>query len=470
LLIPPRGNRNDENSLVWLFLYQIICTRQREVPLKTGDLTVEDNKKNPSGEIITAASEPKPSETAPSPAGQEDHPAAPFTESDTITTISLGDRTITLLGTAHVSRESTEEVARFIREQHPDHVCVEIDAQRYKTLTEGQDWSGLKIDQVLKQRRGFLLLANLVLTSFQRKLGNELGVKPGDEMKAAVLTAEELGIPTTLADREVQLTLRRAWSLSNLWTRLKMISSLLASIFTTEKLSEEDIENLKRKSALDDMMDELAAFLPSVKEVLIDERDQYLAAKIFQAPGSHILAVIGAGHAPGITRWLNKLHTGEAQPDLEKISHVPAPPKSSKILPWIIPAIVIALLSLGFIRSGWNQGLQMFFYWFMVNGILSAVGALIALAHPLTILLSFLAAPFTSLNPTIGVGIVTGLFEGYIRRPRVMDFENLPDDILSVRGFFRNRFTHALVVFFLSSIGSAIGTFVAFPFLLSLLA
>lgn len=412
---------------------------------------------------------PETTQTPNEPSPEASMSPAPPAESDTITRITLGERTITLLGTAHVSRESTQEVARFIREQHPDHVCVEIDAQRYKTLTEGQNWSGLKIDQVLRQRRGFLLLANLVLTSFQRKLGKQLGVTPGDEMKAAVLTAEEEGIPTTMADREVQLTLRRAWSQSSLWNKLKMISSLLASIFSSEELSEEDIENLKRKSALDDMMDELAAFLPSVKEVLINERDHYLAAKIFEAPGTHILAVIGAGHAPGITRHLHQLHTGEATTDLEKISHVPSPSKTTKILPWIIPAIVISLLSIGFVRSGWNQGLQMFFYWFMVNGILSAIGALIALAHPLTIVLSFLAAPFTSLNPTIGVGIVTGLFEGYIRRPRVMDFENLTEDILSVRGFIRNRFTHALVVFFLSSIGSAIGTFVAFPFLISLL-
>ena len=423
-----------------------------------------ENTLNPETESLQTTD---PDNTTEAPGtDQAAHPV----DSDTITTITLGERIVTLLGTAHVSRESTEEVVRFIREQHPDHVCVEIDAQRYKTLTEGQDWSGLKIDQVLRQRRGFLLLANLVLTSFQRKLGKQLGVKPGDEMKAAVLTAQEEGIPTTMADREVQLTLRRAWSQSSLWNKLKMISSLLASIFSSEELSEEDIENLKRKSALDDMMDELAAYLPSVKEVLIDERDQYLAAKIYQAPGSRILAVIGAGHAPGITRRLNKLHTGEETVDLKAISHVPVPSKTSKILPWIIPAIVIGLLATGFIRSGWNQGLQMFFYWFMVNGVLSALGALIALAHPLTIILSFIAAPFTSLNPTIGVGIVTGLFEGYIRRPRVLDFENLTEDILTVRGFFRNRFTHALVVFFLSSIGSAIGTFVAFPFLLSLLA
>jgi len=399
--------------------------------------------------------------------------AEPIENSDTITTVILNDREITLLGTAHVSRESTEEVKRHIQEAHPDHVCVEIDAQRYKSLSEGQNWSNLKIDQVLRQKRGFLLLANLVLTSFQRKLGKQLGVKPGDEMKAAIVTAEEEGIPVTLADREIQVTLRRAWSQSSPWNKLKMISALLASIFSNEDLSEEDIENLKKKSALDDMMDELAVFLPSVKEVLIDERDQYLATKIYQAEGTRILAVIGAGHVPGITRWLNELNTGtygDPESNLKAITHVPPPSKTSQILPWIIPAIVVGLLITGFVKSGWNQGIEMFMYWVVVNGSLSAVGALIALAHPLTIVLSFIAAPFTSLNPTIGVGIVTGLFEAYVRRPRVLDFENLGDDILSVRGFFRNRITHVLVVFFLSSIGSAIGTFVAFPFLLNLLS
>ncbi|MCF7947743.1 MAG: TraB/GumN family protein, partial [Spirochaetia bacterium] len=390
--------------------------------------------------------------------------------SDTITRVTLGERVITLLGTAHVSRESTEEVKRVIHDEQPDHVCVEIDSQRYKTLKEGQDWSKMKINDVLRQRRGFLLLANLVLTSFQRKLGKQLGTVPGDEMKAGVAAAEEAGIPFTLADREVQTTLRRAWAHSSWWNKLKMLSSLLASIFSNEELSEEDIENLKRKSALDDMMDELAAFLPSVKEVLIDERDRYLATKIYQAEGQHVLAVIGAGHAPGIVRWLQALHQGTAPTKLDDITQVPKATKLSKILPWIIPTIVIGLLAAGFIRSGWDQGLQMFLYWVVVNGTLSAIGALIALAHPLTIILSFLAAPFTSLNPTIGVGIVTGLFEAYIRRPRVSDFENLTEDILTVRGFFRNRFTHALVVFFLSSIGSAAGTFIAFPFLLSLLA
>ncbi len=390
-------------------------------------------------------------------------------ESQTVTRITLGEREIILLGTAHVSRDSVDEVKQVIHDEEPDHVCVEIDAQRYKTLTEGQDWSKLSIDKVLKERKGFLLLANLVLQAFQKKLGENLGVKPGEEMKAAIDAAAEGEIPHTLADREIQITLRRAWSHSSLWNKMKMIASLLASIFSNEKLSEDEIEQLKQKNALQDMMEELADYLPSVKEVLIDERDRYLAANIFNAPGSRIVAVIGAGHVRGIIEWLYAFHESRAETDLEEISNVPSPPKMNRILPWIIPAVIVGLIAAGFIHSGWNQGLRMFLYWVVVNGALSSVGAIVALAHPLTVLLSFIAAPFTSLNPTIGVGIVTGLFEGYIRRPRVSDFENIQTDILSVRGFFRNRFTHALVVFFLSSVGSAAGTFIAFPFLLSLL-
>ncbi len=388
--------------------------------------------------------------------------------SDTETVIELKEKEIILVGTAHISQESVNEVRKIIEERHPDHVCVEIDETRYKTMTEGQNWENMKIDKVLKERKGFLLLANLVLSSFQKKMGKNLGVIPGEDMKEAVEAAKEAGIPFSFADREVQITLKRAWSKSSLWNKNKMLAAMISSIFTKEKLSEEDIEKLKEKSALQDMMEELASYLPSVKEVLIDERDRFLATNIYKAPGKKIVAVIGAGHADGVIKWLEKLDEGSVSENLDEINTLPPPPKYRKFLPWIIPAAIAGLLAFGFIRSGWNKGMEMFFYWFMVNGTLSALGALIALAHPLTILLSFLAAPFTSLNPTIGVGIVTGLFEGYIRRPRVKDFENLPEDILTLKGFYRNRFIHALVVFFLSSVGSSIGTFIAFPFLLNL--
>ncbi len=388
---------------------------------------------------------------------------------DTITEIILSSgRTITMIGTAHVSADSVAEVEQQIRERKPDHLCLEIDAGRYKTMTEGQQWENLKIGDVLRQKKGFLLLANLVLSSFQRRIGDSTGVSPGEEMKRAAQTAQEEEIPFSFCDREIQITLRRAWSKSGFWNKMKLTASLLASIFTNEKVSEEDLEQLKQRNALQNMMEELASYLPTIKEVLIDERDRYLATNIFNAPGEHVLAVVGAGHGPGIIETLKALDSGTMNSDLSDIEEIPEKKSISQYIPWIVPAVVLSLMVYGFIQSGWDQGVQMFLYWFMVNGILSAIGAIIALAHPVTILLSFIFAPFTSLNPTIGVGIVTGLVEAYIRKPRVIDFENLQHDILSLRGFYRNRFTHALVVFFFSSIGSAVGTFVAFPVLINL--
>jgi pheromone shutdown-related protein TraB len=244
-----------------------------------------------------------------------------------------------------------------------------------------------------------------------------------------------------------------------------MLAALLSSVFSREKLSGEEIESLKEQGALDNMMSELAGYLPAAKAVLIDERDQYIAGRVFQAEGSRLLVVVGAGHVPGIVSWLQKLHAGEPGPDLDQLDIVPPPSRLRKILPWMIPAVVAGLITWGFFRSGWDGGLQMLLRWFLVNGILSGIGAIAALAHPVTIVASIIGAPFTSMNPTIGVGFVSGALEAVLRKPRVIDFERLHDDILSVRGFYRNRFTRILLVFFFTSLGSAAGTFIALPFL-----
>lgn len=389
--------------------------------------------------------------------------------SDTVSKIHLGDREFILIGTAHISKNSVDEVETIIREEKPERVCVEIDQGRYKSLTEGQNWSSLKIGEIIRQRKGFLLLANLVLSSFQRRMGLGLGSKPGEEMLKAVEVAGELGIPFSFSDREVQVTLRRAWGRSGFWNKNKLLAALIGSVFTKEKLTEEEMERLKNRNALEGMLEELAHVMPSVKEVLIDERDQFLATNIFNSPEKKVLAVIGAGHAPGIIRWLNDLHEGKAKNSLDDIAAAPPPKKIAKIIPWVIPILVAGLLALGFFRSGWQEALSMLWLWVLVNGSLSAIGALAALAHPVTIVVAFAAAPITSLNPAIGVGIVTGLVEAYLRKPRVQDFENLQDDIGTFRGFYRNRFTRILLVFFLSTIGSAIGTFIGIPYLTSLL-
>lgn len=389
---------------------------------------------------------------------------------ETIRRLTFGDREIVLVGTAHVSEESATQVEQTIREENPDVVCVEIDGTRYRSMSEGRNWSSLNVYQVLKQRKGFLLMANLVLASFQRRIGQNIGTTPGEEMRRAVNVSKELEIPFVFADREIHVTLRRAWKKTGFWGKNKMLAALLSSVFTREKLSSKEIEKLKEKSAIQDMMEELAKFLPSVKEVLIDERDRYLAARIFEAKGNRVVAVIGAGHVEGIIERLENFYAGTQETDVSDIEVVPPPSRFSKLLPWLIPLIVVGIIAAGFLRSGWQEGLEMVWLWILVNGTLSALGALIALAHPLTVILSFLAAPITSINPTIGVGIVSGLFEAVLRKPRVRDFESLLDDITTFRGFYRNRLTHILIVFFFSSLGSAVGTFIGIPWLTSLLA
>jgi pheromone shutdown-related protein TraB len=388
---------------------------------------------------------------------------------ETVTRLNLGDREFILVGTAHVSSRSVEEVREVILGEEPDRVCVEIDETRFNSLVKKQSWQNLNIGQVLKERKGFLLLANLVLSSFQRRMGLEMGVSPGEEMLTAVKICEEQGIAFSLCDRDIQITLRRAWLRSSFWGKNKMLAAMLSSIFTREKLDAEEIERLKAKSTFQNMMDELASFLPSVKEVLIDERDRYLAIRIYNAVGNKIVAVIGAGHVEGIIESLKRLDAGTLENDTSSLETIPPRKKISRILPYLVPAIIIGLIVAGFFRSGWRLSLSMMWKWILVNGTLSAIGSLLALAHPITIAAAFIGAPITSLNPTIGVGLLTGIVEATLRKPRVTDFENLPEDLLSFRGFLRNRITHILLVFLFSSIGSSLGTFIGIPYLTALL-
>jgi pheromone shutdown-related protein TraB len=380
--------------------------------------------------------------------------------SDNLTRITLGTREFILLGTAHISRESVQDVRDTIVAEKPDRVCVEIDASRYKSLTQSDAWKNLNITQVLRQGKAFLLMANLVLASFQKRLGLDLGIKPGAEMIEAVNTAERLEIPFSLCDREIQVTLKRAWSKSGFFAKMKMLAVMLASIFASQKLSEEEIEKLKRKNVLESALEEISQFLPSIKEVLIDERDIYIATRVYQSEGKKVVAVVGAGHVPGMAKRLQALHEGTVDEDISALENVPPKNPVMKKLPWIVPVAIIGAIVAGFIVRGSEVTLPHIYRWIMINGTLSALGALLALAHPLTIVLAFIAAPFTSLVPVIGVGILTGVLEGTLRKPRVRDFENLHEDIARFRGFYRNRFTHVLIVFMLSNIGSSIGTFI----------
>jgi len=377
------------------------------------------------------------------------------------------NKEITLIGTAHVSQQSIDEVVNSIDAIEPDCICVELDEGRYRSKTEKQNWENLNLKKVLKENKGFLLLANMALSSYQKKLGAQLGVNPGDEIMRAAEIATERNIPLLLCDREIQITFKRAWRLSNWWNKSKLIAALLTSVFSNEKISSEELEKLKETNILQSLLDELAQELPTVKKVLIDERDQYLASKIYQAKGSKVVAVVGAGHVPGLIEHIKSIHNKEVDSNTEELVYVPPKTKAADIASWVIVAAILAIIGVGFIRSGFSGGIQMFLYWFALNSSLTALASIISLAHPLTILIATISAPITALSPTIGVGMVAALIEVTVRKPRVKDFEQVSDDISRFKGWFSNRIIHVLLIFMTTSIFASIGTFIAFPMLIS---
>ena len=388
--------------------------------------------------------------------------------SDTLHKITFNDgRRLTLIGTAHVSSESVNLVESTIEEIKPDRICVEIDSSRLKSKSEEKDYKSMDIRKVLKEGKGFFLLANTALASFQKRMGAQTGIKPGEELLTAVKYAKENDIPLTLADRDIQVTFKRAWAKSSLWNKIKLLSSLLSAAFSNEALIEEELEALKKQDSLESMMKEIAKELPSVKEVLIDERDRYLATSVYKAEGENKVAVIGAGHTGGFIKTLEALEKNEISDNLEEISKVPPKKTYTKALSYIIPAIIVIIVIAGIISTGWQQGLMMFVYWMIACAGMTFIFSVLALAHPLNALLSAITAPFFALNPVLGVGMFSGVLEATFKKPKVQDFENMNDDAAKLRGWYKNRILHVLTVFLLSSVGSVIGSFVAFPFLIS---
>ncbi len=390
--------------------------------------------------------------------------------SDTFHRLTFNDgRQIILVGTAHVSKESVDEVSAYIDSEEPDHICLELDDGRFKNKEEASSWSNMDIKKVLKEGKGFLLVANMALASFQKRMGNQTDSAPGEEILGAARIAKEREIPYSLCDRDIQITFKRAWRLSNLWNKAKLIATIISAVFSNEEISKEDLEELKKTDVMQKMMDEMAKELPSVKAVLIDERDRYLATSIYLAPGKKKLAVIGAGHQGGIIQTMEKLESGELGTSLDDITEVPPPGKAGKILAWAFPILIIGFLLYGFINFGQQEGIKMFGYWLAVNMSFTALGAILSLAHPLNTLVSILSAPLTSLHPGIGIGMVSGLMQATLRKPKVKDFENLSDDAITLRGWYRNRVLHILLVFLLTSFGASIGNVVVFPMLLKMM-
>ena len=368
--------------------------------------------------------------------------------------ILLDGKKILLIGTAHISQSSVDEVNTVINQVQPDTVCIELCSSRYQAMLAKDQWKNMDIFKVIREGKSFLLFANLIMTAFQKRLGSRLGVKPGAEMFEAANVAEKLNSELVLADRDVKITLQRTWRGMPFWGKMKVLGQLLASLFIREEISKEEIEKLKESDALSEAVKMLAEQSPEMKRILIDERDQYMAEKIRQSMGKLIVAVVGAGHVKGLTAELENKH------NLAELESVPPTGKAVAWLKWGIPALIIALIVYGFFTVDTDVSIEMIQRWFLINGTLSALGTAAAFGHPITIAAAFVAAPFTSLNPTIAAGWVAGLVEALLRKPQVRDFENLADDITHLRGFWQNNITRILLVVIFANLGSAIGTFV----------
>jgi pheromone shutdown-related protein TraB len=369
----------------------------------------------------------------------------------------------TIIGTAHVSRASAEAVREMAESGDYDAIAVELCQARYDALTAERKWTDLDLYKIIREGKAGLVMANLALSAYQRRIADQFGIEPGAEMRAATVAARERDLPLQLIDRDLATTLRRSYANVPWYKRLYLMAGLALGMVSSEEIDEEAIEKLKEGDILESTFTEFAEQSPELFEALIAERDRYMAAGLrednMDSSGRKVLVVIGAGHMEGMAHHLES-GTASPQSERESLDRMPPRAKWPRVIPWAIMVLVLAGFILGFSRSP-ELGWRLVFFWVAINGGLAALGALIARGHPLTILSAVVAAPLTSLNPTIAAGMVTGLVESWIRKPRVSDLENLRFDITSLKGWFRNPATRILLVFFLSNLGSAIGTWVA---------
>ncbi len=384
-------------------------------------------------------------------------------ENEPLIEIKLKNGTITLLGTAHVSQASADKVEELMATQRFDSVAVELCPSRHNALVNPNALAKMDLFQVFREGRVTMVIANLALGAYQQRLADQFGIKPGAEQRIAIELAREAHLPLLLIDREISTTLKRVAANLPWWQKWSLFAGLLASLISRDEVSEADIERLKEGDILEATFSEFAEERKDLYEPLIDERDRYMAARLLQeieqSGHDNLLVVIGAGHMKGITRYINELEQPAAEV-IEALDQIPPPSRWPKMIPWLITLLVLSGFVIGFMRSpelGWSLVQD----WVLINGGLSALGALIAMAHPLTIVTAFLAAPLTSLNPAIGAGMVTASAEIYLRKPQVGDFSRLRNDTTELKGWFRNRVSRTLLIFFLSTLGSAIGTYLA---------
>lgn len=372
------------------------------------------------------------------------------------------EKQLFLIGTAHVSKNSADLVESRIHEIKPDIICIELDEQRFNSIKNRNKYENIDIFKIIKNKQLFFFIGQFIMASFQKKISEKTGSRPGEEFIRAINISESENIPLALIDRNIGTTLKRAWRLTPVKHKFRFMGSMLFS--DNDEFDNLDIEQLKKSDAIETLVKSFSEELPETKKVLIDERDLFLAYGIQKNLADKTIAVVGAGHVPGILKYL-----GEEISDDEKdnINFIPERSKTASIMKWIVPALIMLIFIWGFFSGNKEVVKDFALIWILAHGLLTVLGCMISLAHPLTIITGFIASPITSLNPTIGAGFVTALVQAIMVKPRIKDFEQLNNNSLHFKQWWENRLTKIFLVFLFSSIGSSIGTFVALPALIS---
>ncbi|MDY6766357.1 MAG: TraB/GumN family protein [Candidatus Nanohaloarchaea archaeon] len=366
---------------------------------------------------------------------------------------------IVLVGTAHVSEESADEVNSVIKSEEPDAVAVELDQDRYESLVDQNGWEDMNVAEALEAGKGPLLLVNVLMSLYQRNIGEKLEVDAGADMLSAVRTAEEHGTPVSFIDRDIADTLRSALDSLSLWQKARLSTDILLSVFTGGELSEEDVEELKEKDALTTIVDELGAAYPGIKTAFLDERDAYMAHQLRAMDADTIVAVVGAAHVAGIREELSQ-PSSLAEAEAGRVTRVPV----KRLLQYGVPALIVGMLAYIFVFVGIEAGTRAFTVWFLLNGVLAGAGAVASRAHPLTTAATFLAAPFTSINPLVPSGLVAAYAENRVNPPKVKDLEAI-GDVASVGAFWTKSALKLLLLFLLVNVGSSIASYLGAGYL-----
>ncbi|KXB71828.1 MULTISPECIES: TraB/GumN family protein [Peptoniphilus] len=372
---------------------------------------------------------------------------------DQLIRLDYQGKEIILIPTAHVSQESVNLVRETIKEEKPDSICIELDDQRYKNIKNPEAWKNTNIIDIIKEKKVTLLIANLILSSYQKNVAKKLKTKPGQEMMEGIKASEEMGINLVLADRSIQTTFMRIWRKMGFFEKIKLLFSLMF-LDEDEDVSEEDLQRLIERDNLELAIEDMGKDYPQIAATLLHERDKFLAYNIKNAPGKKVIAILGAAHTPGVEEEVFK------DQDIEELKKIPEKSFMGKLLPWIIPALIVILIALGF-KQSMNTGLSQIKSWFIFNSVLAAAFTALCLPHPLSVLTAFVAAPFTSINPVLACGWFAGLVEASLKKPTVEDVNKIPDDIFNFKSWIHNKFLKALLVVILANLGSSIGTIIA---------